>query len=394
MSFIPRCISKLHKNLTPVFGRGSYVFDNKHHSYLDMTSGIGALSLGHSHPYINSYVKKQMNAIIHVPQQVYKSNVQLDKLNEALYSTMPNVSLNQFFYVNSGSEATDNALKIARNYNKRNNVVALKGGFHGRTLGALSINSSNVFSKANSGPLMPGVFYCDPYDLDSLDTVFNLYTSPEDTSCVIFESVQGEGGIYDIPVEFISKLREICKKNNILMIADEVQCGAMRTGTMWDISSKINDPDIITFGKGIANGYPLAGIATTSHIMEKMSQGILGGTYGGNALVCAAGYKTIELLSTTDLQINMKSLMLKNNLESIKGIKEVRCNGLMIAIELNDPFLTKKLVKCLYNNGVLVLTAKYDSSVIRLLPPLNISYEEIEKFLEVFSNEMFFINNQ
>ncbi len=386
MSFIPRCISKLHKNLTPIIGSGSYVFDNKGNSYLDMTSGIGALSLGHSHPCINSYVKKQINEIIHVPQQVYKSNVQLDKLNEVLYSTMPNASLNQFFYVNSGSEATDNAIKIARNYNKRNNILAFKGGFHGRTLGALSINSSNVFSKANSGPLMPGVFYCDPFNLESLDNVFTLYTRPEDTSCVIFESVQGEGGIYDIPVEFIKKLRDICKMNDILIIADEVQCGAMRTGIMWDISSKINNPDIITFGKGIANGYPLAGVATTTQIMEKMSQGILGGTYGGNAMVCAAGYKTLEILSNSDLQIHKKSSMLKSNLEVIEGIKEVRNSGLMIAIELEDPFLTKQLVTSLSNNGVLVLTAKHDSSIIRLLPPLNISYDEIEKFLEIFSN--------
>ena len=124
-----------------------------------MTSGIGALSLGHSHPNVNSYVKKQMNDIIHVPQQVFKSNVQLDKLNEALYATMPNKELNQFFYVNSGSEATDNAIKIARNYNNRNNIIALKGGFHGRTLGALSVNSSNVFSKVNSGHQCQCVLY-------------------------------------------------------------------------------------------------------------------------------------------------------------------------------------------------------------------------------------------
>lgn len=179
--------------------------------------------------------------------------------------------------------------------------------------------------------------------------------------------------------------QQVYKSNVQLDKLNEVLYSTMPSSS-WDISSKINNPDIITFGKGIANGYPLAGVATTTQIMEKMSQGILGGTYGGNALVCAVGYKTLEILSNSDLQINTKSLMLRNILEAINGVKEVRSYGLMIAIELEDPILTKQLVTRLFNNDVLVLTAKHDSSIIRLLPSLNISYDEIEKFLEIFSN--------
>jgi len=394
MSFIPRCISKIHQTITPLYGRGSYIIDIKGKTFLDMTSGIGALSLGHNHPNVNHYVKKQIDDIVHVPQQVFQTNIQLENLNEILYETMPNKYLNQFFFVNSGSEATDNAIKIARNYNKRTNVLAFKRGFHGRTIGALSINSSNNFCKKNVGPFLPGVYYCDPFNEQSLDEVFQLYSCPEDISCVILESVQGEGGIVDIPIPFIKKLRNVCKENNIVIIADEVQCGVMRTGTMWNIQSKIMDPDIITFGKGIANGYPLAGLAATSEIMNKMSQGILGGTYGGNALACAAAYKTIQIIQMSDFQINMKSLMIKNNIESIKGIKCVRAYGLMIAIELTDVSMTPKLVCGLRENGVLVLTAGFDSSIIRLLPPLNISFSEIKEFISIFTQEMENINKQ
>jgi len=152
------------------------------------------------------------------------------------------------------------------------------------------------------------------------------------------------------------------------------------------------DPDIITFGKGIANGYPLAGLATTSEIMDKMSQGILGGTYGGNALACAAAYKTLQIIQMTDFQINVKSTMIKNNIKLIDGIKEVRTQGLMIAIELTEPSLTPKLVSGLRENGALVLTAGFDSSIIRLLPPLNISYSEIHEFISIFTEEMENIN--
>ena len=392
MNFIPRCISKIHHNIMPLYGRGSYIIDNKGKTFLDMTSGIGALSLGHNHPSVNRYVKKQIDDIVHVPQQVFQSNIQLEKLNEIVYETMPNKYLNQFFFVNSGSEATDNAIKIARNYNRRTNVLAFKRGFHGRTIGALSINSSNNFCKKNAGPFLPGIYYCDPFNEQSLDEVFQLYSNPEDISCVILESVQGEGGIIDIPIHFIKQLRNVCKENNIVIIADEVQCGVMRTGTMWNIQSKIMDPDIITFGKGIANGYPLAGLATTSEIMDKMSQGILGGTYGGNALACAAAYKTLQIIQMTDFQINVKSTMIKNNIKLIDGIKEVRTQGLMIAIELTEPSLTPKLVSGLRENGALVLTAGFDSSIIRLLPPLNISYSEIQEFISIFTEEMENIN--
>ena len=236
MNHIPRCISKIHKSIIPKYANGSYIIDTKNRKYLDLTSGIGALSLGHNNYEINNYVKEQMNNIIHCPQQVFGANLQQLKLNRILYSTMPSSNLSQFFYTNSGSEATDNAIKLARHATKKTNIISIKRGFHGRTLGALSLNSSNTSSKNGCQPLMPGVFFCNSDNIDDLNDMFNLYTNPNETAAFIFESVQGEGGINNISSSFLKYARELCNEYNIIMIADEIQCGAMRTGYFWDIN--------------------------------------------------------------------------------------------------------------------------------------------------------------
>ncbi len=384
MNHIPRCISKIHKSIIPKYAYGSYIIDTKNRKYLDLTSGIGALSLGHNNYEINNYVKEQMNHIIHCPQQVFGANLQQLKLNRILYSTMPSPNLSQFFYTNSGSEATDNAIKLARHATKKTNIITMKRGFHGRTLGALSLNSSNTTSKNGCQPLMPGVFFCNSDNIDDLNDIFNLYTNPNETAAFVFESIQGEGGINNISSSFLKYARELCNEYNIIMIADEIQCGSMRTGYFWDITRKNIIPDIITFGKGIANGYPIAGLATTKNIINKLPIGMLGGTYGGNALVCSAAYQTIKILrkNTYHLKINEKSKYILDKLMDDPFIKKINIYGLMIGIEFTNEYMVHILTNKLRDNGVLVLTAGNNNQIMRILPPLNISYNEINEFLD------------
>lgn len=384
MNHIPKCISKIHKQVIPKYALGSTIIDTKNKIYLDLTSGIGALSLGHNNNEINRYVINQMNKIIHCPQQVFGANLEQLKLNRILYSTMPSIYLDQFFYTNSGSEAIDNSIKLARHATKKTNIITIKKGFHGRTLGALSLNSSNTISKNGCQPLMPGVFFCNNDNINDLNEIFELYSNPNETAAFIFESVQGEGGINDISGNFLRYSRELCNKYNIIMIADEIQCGSMRTGYFWDINRKNIVPDIIVFGKGIGNGYPIAGLATSKDIINKLPIGLLGGTYGGNALVCSAAYKTISIIRKNNhyLKINEKSKYIYSNLKDINLIKNIKIYGLMIGIEFYDKNMAKIMTNKLRDNGVLVLTAGNNNQIMRLLPSLNISFNEIDYFLD------------
>jgi len=226
----------------------------------------------------------------------------------------------------------------------------MKKGFHGRTYGALSVTSSNINCKKDTHPHLPGVYYSNINDISDFENILSFQTSPDEVACVIYEPVQGEGGIYSLDRDFLHQIHAICNNNNILTIADEVQCGFGRTGTYWNIEQKGVEPDIMTFGKGIASGFPLAGLVTNDKIMDNIGINFLGGTYGGNAISCVASSSTIDIFKTENILNNVmiKGEMLKKYLIDIPGIKAVRQHGLMIGIELfgsKEPNYIQKIVK-------------------------------------------------
>ena len=388
LNHIPKSISKLHKAILPISAKGSYIF-TENEKYLDLTSGIGALSTGHNHPLVVEKVKKQLESYVHMPQQIFKSHPIQIELTEKLLSIMPNKKLDNFFYVSTGSEATDNAIKIARAYTQKSNIISINGGFHGRTLGALSVTSSNLNCKRGIAPLLSNTYFCGDFTKDSLDKLLTFQSAPDDTAAIIFESVQGEGGVKSINSEFLKYTQKICKENNIMLVADEVQCGSMRTGSWWNFTQKNIDPDIITFAKGIGSGYPIAGIVASSQIMNTLPFGSLGGTYGGNAISSAAASATIDILNDPILQQNIVEYgnYINDSLKKYSLIKEIRQYGLMIGIEFNgNSNMVADIVCKLRERNILVLTAGNQNQYIRLLPPLNIEKQDIDIFLEEFTD--------
>lgn len=388
---ISNAIKILHPTIFPKYASGSWLYTKDNKKYLDFTSGIGALSTGHNHPYIIKNVKSQLDKYVHMPQQLFNIHEASNELTGKLLDIMPDKSLDTFFYVNSGSEATDNAIKIARSYTKKQNIITMNKGFHGRTYGALSVTSSNLTCKKNINPILPGVYYSDINNISSLEKILNHQTNPEEVACVIYESVQGEGGIYSLDTNFLKDVHDLCSKYNIITIADEVQCGFGRTGTYWNIEQKGVVPDIMTFGKGIASGFPLAGLVANEKIMNNIGTNFLGGTYGGNAICCAAASASIDVLKNENILNNVmiKGEILKSGLIDIPGIKAVRQHGLMIGIELfrsDEINYIQKIVKKMNENNILILTCGNNGQYIRLLPPLNISNEECKLFLTIFKH--------
>lgn len=374
-------VSQVFKYFTPTSANGCWVnILEKPYKILDLTGGIGALSLGHCHEKVNEGVITQCNTMVHCSQQVFGGNLQRDKLIKKMSNFTPK-KLDRYYFTTSGSESTDNALKIARRYTGRNSTVVVKKGFHGRTLGALSLTSSNPYSRNKIGPLLSNVYYCDD-NIESFYEMFEQHVLPNDVAVFMFESIQGEGGIFNLDESFLKEATEFCKQNGIIVIADEVQCGIGRTGSYWNITEKDIVPDILTFGKGIANGYPLSGLISSASIIDDHGSNFLGGTYGGNPIMCAAANATIDVFNNEHILENVKTceLYLKSQLGLINGILNTRIYGLMVGLDIEKD--THYVVDKLAKNGVCVLKAGNQGQYIRLLPPLNITKKEIDIFLE------------
>ena len=389
---LPNAVTRIHKEIFPVMGYGSIVVDKHQEKYLDLTSGIGALSTGHSHPKVIESVNQQTQLYVHMAQQIFGSHPIQETLTEKILNTVKSKKLNNIFYTNSGSEATENAIKIATKYTKKSNIVCLKSGFHGRTIGALSVTSSNNTCRNGVRPLLSNVYFCGKETKDEIDEFFSTQCSPDDTAAVILESVQGEGGIYSLNKYYLQYLKSLCNEYNILFIADEVQCGSMRTGNWWNIEKKGISPDIMTFGKGIASGYQLAGVISSSKIMNSLGNGFLGGTYGGNAISSAAAVATIDILNKKSVSQNIFKMgnLIREELSDEYLIKEVRQYGLMIAIEFIDEYNNNEFAQCivelLRNMGILVLLAGNKGQYIRILPSLLVEEDHIMYFILVFKS--------
>ncbi len=288
---------------------GSYIYTSDGRRLLDFTCGIGVTNTGHCHPKVVEAIRAQAGNFLHAQVNIVIHKPMLQLIEELRTIVPPSIDL--FFFANSGAEAVENAIKIARGATGRQNVIVFSGSFHGRTAGTMVLTTSKTVYRSGFGPLPSGVFVApfpyafrlkmteaeaSEYALEQLEYLLASQTSPRETAAILIESVLGEGGYVAPPVSFMKALREICDKHGILLIFDEVQSGFGRTGKWFALEHFHVEPDIMTAAKGIASGMPLSGVFSRTDIMRKLDVGSIGGTYGGNAVSCAAGVATIQAM--------------------------------------------------------------------------------------------------
>jgi len=413
----------LTKHLSPVWskytgilaerGEGAYLFSSDGRRYLDFTAGIGVTSTGHCHPRVVEAVKAQVEKLIHGQANIVYHQPMLD-LVEELSSVVP-PGLDGFFLSNSGAEAVEAAIKLARQATGRTNIIVFQGSFHGRTVGAMSLTTSKTIYRTGYQPLMPGVFVapypyayrygweedaCSQWCLRELEHLLVTQTAPQETAAILVEPVLGEGGYVVPPDSFLPGLRRLCDKHEMLLIADEVQSGFGRTGRFFAVEHWNVVPDILVMAKGIASGFPLSGIAAPLTLMEKWIPGSHGGTYGGNAVACAAAAATVRVLREEGLVQNAarQGEQLLRQLRSLQQrfdvIGDVRGLGLMVACEFTaadgqpDRHTAKAVIgKCL-EDGLLLLTCGPYDNTVRWIPPLVVTADQIGEGLEVFEKAL------
>jgi 4-aminobutyrate aminotransferase len=332
-----------------------------------------------------------------------------DKLAEMLKSVVPE-HIDRFFFANSGTEATEGAVKLAKAATGRTNIIVFQGSFHGRTHLSMAMTTSRNVYRAGYQPLPGGIFvapfpYIYHYEWDEettikfclrqLDEIFKGQSAPSETAAIIIEPVLGEGGYVPAPAKFLHALREVCDKHGIILILDEVQTGFGRTGKMFCFEHAGVRPDIIVMAKGLGSGLPISAIASTSVIMDKWKPGSHGGTYGGgSALPLAAAIATIGVIREEKLAENAaaRGKQLTDGLLKLKSshsfIGDVRGMGLMIGVEFNEAGKAEVVAKTCIERGLLLLTCGVDKSVIRWVPPLVVTAQEIDEALGIFSNAL------
>jgi len=359
-------------------GKGSCVWDWNGKKYIDLLAGIAVNSIGHAHPKLVKAITRQAKKLIHI------SNFYANKPQAQLARKLCELSgMDRAFFSNSGVEAVEGAIKIARKYasqkGKTGKIISMEGCFHGRTLATIATGKET--GKKGFEPIPAGFDKVPFNDLNALEKA-----TEEDTVAIIIEPIQGEGGIHPTTKDFLQGVRNICDQKDIVLIFDEIQCGMGRTGKMFGFQHFGIEADVITLAKALGGGFPIGAILCKESISNAMSFGSHGSTFGGNPLACAAGNATIEVIEQENL-INIaaqKGEWLKNNLERFAqnepGIKQVRGIGLMIGIELDIP--GKPIVERMMEKGVLAnVTAEH---TIRFVPPLNITNKALNKGVNVF----------
>jgi LysW-gamma-L-lysine/LysW-L-ornithine aminotransferase len=359
--------------LTLVRGEGSTVWDDAGNAYLDATSGQGVALLGHSHPAVAAAVAEQAQTLITCPEIFY--NDRRAQLYEVLSQILPR-GINRFFLCNSGAEAMEGALKVARLLTGRSGVVAAKRSFHGRTLGALGMTWNKDYREPFRGWTPDGITHIAYNDLNSAEAAIT-----DETAAVVVESVQGEGGVYVAHTEWLSGLRRLCDERGALLVVDEIQTGLGRTGRWFGFEHAEIVPDVVTLGKGIAGGIPM-GAVCWREALGKIDAGTHGSTFGGNPLACAAAIATLTTLQTIDAPGRSAEFgtwaIDELSRRSLPGVREIRGVGLMIGIELTGR--VTPVLQGLQERGVLALPA--GKTVLRLLPPLIITQDELLRVLD------------
>lgn len=433
-------VKQLVPDLVVKSSKGAIVSTECGRKFLDFSCGIGVTNLGHCHAGVTRAVQKAAGELVHAQQNIMRHRPMVDLIDRlAALPFAQNSNLDSWFFWNSGAEAVEAAVKLARQATNKQNIIAVNLGYHGRTYGTMALTTSGTIYRNGFGPFMGGVAVTSfpyvsqgPYgkpdlfahqsfgadytywgassravaELDSarcleqLELLLRTQVAPAETAAVLLEPVLGEGGYLPTPPGFLSGLREICNRHNILLICDEVQTGYGRTGTMF--ASEWLDggvkPDILICAKGIANGFPLSAVATRSELSAKQPPGSMGGTYGANAVSCAAALAVLDAFRDEKVLDNVarsQDIML-NHFKTIQSkvpsgfIREVRGRGLMFGVELNrlpggafGAAASAVVYACQKKDLLLLSCGPYDT--IRLIPPLNVTTDELNRGMDIFT---------
>ncbi len=367
--------------------KGCYLIGGDGKKYLDFSAGIAVAATGHAHPKVVAAAQKQTAKLIHICIGVAEYEPYV-VLAEKLAKIVP-FKNGQFFFCQSGSEAVEAALKLAKYVTKKPGLVALRGGFHGRTMGALSLTTSKMKYRDGYEPLLPKVYIAEP-DLKSVKKLLQT----KKVAALILEPIMGEGGYIQLPKAFVKGVRRLCAKYKVLMIVDEIQSGIGRTGKWFAIDHYGVKPDIICMAKALASGFPLAGIGAPAKIMKDWSPGSHGGTYGGNPVCCAASIATLDVIKQEKLLRNASRMgnYLKQALKKLQAkypaIKDVRGLGLMIGVDFKDAGIVSRITGyCLKHQLVLIPTGG-GGTVIRFVPPLIVKMAQIDQALKIFERAL------
>lgn len=368
--------------LTIKKAKGSYLYDDKGNKYLDMFSGIAVSSLGHLHPKVIQAMKKQMKKNLHL------SNYFISKPLVSLAEGLVNHSFaSKVFFTNSGAEAIEASIKLVRKYGKmispdKFKIITLSESFHGRTMGGLSLTAQPKYQESFL-PLLPGVIYVERNNINELKNAVK-----EDVCAVFIEMIQGESGVQVLSKEFVDELIRLSKEHKVLIVADEIQTGLLRTGKLFAYEHTNLIPDVLTLAKSLGGGLPLGAMLVSKSLENVLKAGDHGTTFGGNPLAAASGLATFEILSNPQmiLEVQEKSSYLFEELNKLKLkyeiIKEIRGKGLMIGLEVGK-YADQIKSEALNKHVLLNVT---NQTVIRLLPPLNMTYKDLKVFLDVIES--------
>jgi 4-aminobutyrate aminotransferase len=386
-------------------GSGMVVTDVDGNRFLDFAAGIAVCSTGHSHPKVVAAIKEQADRLIHIAATDFYEPRYLE-LMERLAGIAPFAERARVFITNSGTEAIEGAIKLARYHTHRPGIIAFEGGFHGRTMGALSLTNSKVKQRAGFGPLIPMVHHA-PFprvrawregsggdgsaELAHLrNTIFGRQIAPSDVAAIVIEPIQGEGGYFPAPVPFMQGLRDLCDEHGILLVADEIQSGLGRTGSWWAIESMGVEPDIITTAKGIASGMPIGAFIARDSIWT-WPAGAHGSTFAGNPVCAAAALATLDVIEADGLaNATAMGARLRAGLERVAGdradIRDIRGAGLMLGVEFDSHATAEAVQDAAFRRGL--LTLECGESSLRFSPPLIVDAASVDIAIRIFADSL------
>ncbi len=410
-------------NLSPVWthltgiiasrGEGAVLYDQEGRGYLDFTCGIAVTNTGHCHPKVVAAIREQAGLLLHGQVNIILHKPMLE-LVRALKPIVP-PTIDGFFFSNSGAEAVEGAVKLARHATGRSNVIVFQGSFHGRTQATMAMTTSKTSYRVNYQPLPAGVFVAPyPYAfrfgwseqqtadwcLEELEFLLLTQTAPQETAAIVVEPVLGEGGYVVPPAGFLRSLRELCDRHGILLIADEIQSGFGRTGRWFAVEHFDVRPDILTVAKGLGSGLPISGVFSRLDLMKKWAPGSHGGTFGGNAVAAAAAVATIAAIREENLLENAadRGLQLVHGLRALQerfpAIGDVRGLGLMLGTEFRTPSgkpdkaTAKAVAHACLERGLILLSCGPWDNTIRWIPPLVVNREQIDRGLAIFEESL------
>ncbi|MCX7683206.1 MAG: aminotransferase class III-fold pyridoxal phosphate-dependent enzyme [Anaerolineae bacterium] len=409
-------VSPVWKRYTSIVAEraeGAYIYSADGTRYLDFTCGIAVTNTGHCHPRVVRAIQEQAAKLLHGQVNIVYHRPLLELVEELRTIVPPPIDC--FFFSNSGAEAVEGAVKLARQATGRPNIIVFQGSFHGRTALAMALTTSKTIYRAGYQPLPAGIFvapypYAYRYGWDAeqtlafclreLEVLLKTQTAPAETAAILVEPVLGEGGYVVPPPGFLRELRRLCDKHAILLIADEIQCGFGRTGKWFAVEHSGVVPDIMVMAKGLASGLPLSCVAARRELMERWTPGSHGGTYGGNAVACAAAVATVRVIREEGLLENAQrqGTLLLHRLRELQRefplLGDVRGLGLMVGAEFTtpdgepDPVTARQVIERCLERQLLLLTCGTYDNVVRWMPPLIVTAEQIETAAEIFRQSL------